>query len=113
VSVTLDLRRLDGSSAGVAISTISIPANGLVSRFLYQLFPTLATPFQGVVRILAAAPISAVGLRARTNERNEFLITTTPPSAIASAAAAASSLVFPHLVDGGGYTTQIIIVRNG
>jgi hypothetical protein len=113
VTVILDLRKLDGSSAGVTASTISIPANGRVSKFLYELFPTLPRPFQGVVRMIADAPISAIGLRTRTNERTDFLITTTAPSPLATSSTAAGSLVFPHLVDGGGYTTQIIIIGNG
>jgi len=113
VTVILDLRKLSGTSAGVTASTISIPANGRVSRFLYELFPTLSTPFQGVIRIIADTPVSAIGLRTRTNERNDFLITTTAPAPLATTSTTAGSLVFPHLVDGGGYTTQIIIIGNG
>jgi hypothetical protein len=38
----------------------------------------------------------------------DFLITTTPPSNEASTASSVE-FVFPHLVNGGGYTTQFIL----
>ncbi len=46
------------------------------------------------------------GLRGRANERGEFLITTTDPAN--ETAPSVSKAVFPQIVDGGGYTTQII-----
>lgn len=112
VNVTLDLRKLDGSSAGISPFTITVPANGQIAKFLNEFFPNLALPFQGVLRITGSAAVSVAGLRGRVNERNDFLITTTSPSPIVSSSVS-SSLVFPHLVDGGGYTTQIIVVGNG
>jgi hypothetical protein len=112
VSVTLEVRNLDASPTGTSPITITIPANGQTGKFLNEYFPTLATPFQGVLRVTAASPVSAVGLRGRTNERNHFLITTTPPSPISQTAAPLTQIL-PHLVDGGGYTTQIIVIGNG
>ena len=61
-----------------------------------------------MLRISAPAEISVVGLRGRTNERNDFLITTTPPT-LESAPATSAEMLFPHLVNGGGYTTQFIL----
>jgi len=49
-----------------------------------------------------------VGLRGRSNERNDFLITTTPPVNEATPPSTAR-LVFPHIADGGGYTTKFIL----
>jgi hypothetical protein len=49
-----------------------------------------------------------VGLRGRYNERDDFLITTTQPSD-ETRAASISDQYFPHLADGGGYTTQFIL----
>jgi hypothetical protein len=110
--VILELRKLDGSSAGVAPVTFTIQPNAQVSRFLNQFFPNLPTPFQGVLKVTAGSAVSVAGLRGRTNERNDFLITTTNPSPIGSATLS-SNLIFPHLVDGGGYTTQIVVTGNG
>jgi hypothetical protein len=49
-----------------------------------------------------------VGLRGRLNERGDFLVTTTPPNNEASSVSNAEML-FPHLVDGGGYKTQLVL----
>ena len=50
---------------------------------------------------------SGRGLRGRYNERNDFLITTTPP--VNEAPPATSPMIFPHIADSGGYTTQFIL----
>ena len=52
--------------------------------------------------------MSVVGLRLRYNERKELLITTTPPS-VETNQAISKSMLFPHVADGGGYTTQFIL----
>ena len=49
------------------------------------------------------------GLRRRVNESGSFLITTTPPSNEATLPSS-SELVFPHVVNGGGYTTQFVLL---
>jgi hypothetical protein len=46
-------------------------------------------------------------VRSRWNQRGDFIFTTTP--ATNEKAPADSQLVFPHLVDGGGYSTQFIM----
>lgn len=107
-TVNLELFRLDGTSAGLT-GSLSVPGSGQAGKFLNELFPALTLPFQGVLRISTTSPaIAVVGLRARYNERNDFLITTTPPASEAAIATAAE-LVFPHLADGGGYTTQFVL----
>jgi len=108
-TVMLELTGLDGASAASPIP-ITVPGNGQIARFVHELFPTLALPFKGVLRISggASSGMSITGLRARYNERGDFLITTTPPSNESSAPTSAE-LLFPHLVNGGGYTTQFIL----
>jgi hypothetical protein len=65
-------------------------------------------PFKGVLRISAANPtISVLGFRSRWNERSDFIFTTTP--ATNENAPSNTHLIFPHIVDGGGYTTQFIM----
>jgi hypothetical protein len=112
-SVTFEVTNLDGSTTGLpAPVTVSVPASGHTARFLAQIFPAVPNPFKGVLRIsTTAAGISVVGLRARYNERasaEAFIITTTPVSLEGAAPSSAESL-FPHLVNGGGYTTQFIL----
>jgi hypothetical protein len=106
-SVRLELLALDGSPTGLA-SNRTLPPMGQVSMFLNQIpgFEKLQTPFRGFLRI-SGAQVAVTGLRARYNERRDFLFTSTPP--IVEGALSFGELVFPHLADGGGYTTQFIL----
>ena len=107
VQVSLELSNLDGSFAGVLPASINVPAGGQIAKFTNELFPGIPATFQGIAKITAASPIAVTGLRGRYNERGDFLITTTPP--MNEATAAAGDLLFPHIVAGSGYNTQIII----
>ena len=109
VSVTFELTDLSGASTGLTGSA-TIPNNGQEAMFLNQIqgLETLELPFQGVLRISSPKPIHVIGLRARYNERRDFLITTTTPVDEATPASI-DEMMFPHLVDSGGYTTQIIL----
>jgi hypothetical protein len=112
-SVTFDVTDLSGSPiSGITPVPINLPAYGQAAKFVTDIFPSLPNPFKGVVRITTgSSAISVVGLRARYNERApnpDFLITTTPP-ALENSSATTAELLFPHLADGGGYTTQFIL----
>jgi hypothetical protein len=104
-SVVVEIKNLDGNTG--LIGTLSIPGNGQRSLFLNQIpgIQTLLTPFRGMLQLTSFAPITIVGLRARYNERNDFLITTTPPGD-EGVPPPASGLYFPHFADAGGYSTQ-------
>jgi len=108
-TVNFELTRLDGTSAGLS-GKLVIPASGQQSLFLNQIpgFESLATPFKGVLRISSAAGnIAVLGLRGRWNERGDFIFTTTP--ATDESRPVPSTVAFPHIVDGGGYSTQFIM----
>jgi hypothetical protein len=110
-TVTVEVIKMDGSAAGLT-GTLSVPPGGQIATFLNEIpeLTTLQQPFQGVLRISSSQPVSITGLRGRYNERGDFLITTTPPQN--EGAPIPSSLVlFPHVVDGGGYTTQFILIN--
>jgi hypothetical protein len=75
--------------------------------------PTILQPAIRVHLLIArptagARSIAAVGLRGRYNERNHFLLTTTAP-VDENSQPSTSEGVFPHFVDGGGYTTQFVL----
>lgn len=108
-SVRLELYRSDGTAVA-APAVLTIPAAGQLTRFVSEIFPGLATPFQGVLRIVSSSLLTVAGIRGRYNERSDFLITTTPPS-IETATPSTTEVFFPHLADGGGYTTQFILVN--
>jgi hypothetical protein len=67
----------------------------------------LAIPFQGILRLSAATPIAALAIRGRYNERGEFLLSTTPPSD--PSLNTGGEVFIPQVVDGAGYTTQIVV----
>jgi len=107
LGVTFDLTALDGTP--LANGSMTLPANGQAAKFLGEILPQVAQPVKGILRITTSGTSAAVaGLRARYNERGDFLITTTAPAA-ESASPTPSELVFPEIVDGGGYTTQFIL----
>jgi hypothetical protein len=56
--------------------------------------------------------MSVVALRARDNERGDYLITTTPATNEAAAASAAEQM-FPRLVNGDGWSPQFILFSGG
>jgi TonB family protein len=107
-TVTFEQSGLDGSA--IASASIVIPGNGQISKFLRDVFASLPSSLQGVLRISAPQPgVSVVGLRGRYNERGEFLITTTPPASETAPTSLISSYVFPEVANGGGYTTQFLL----
>jgi hypothetical protein len=111
ITVDFDITNLNGIGIGVSGSE-TIPGMGQIALFLDQVsgIGTLPDPLAGVLRFSTASPagVSIVGLRGRFNERSEFLITTTSPFNEDDPLINAEASV-PHAVDGGGYTTQIIL----
>lgn len=108
VTVNLELTALDGTPTGLT-TNITVAGQGQIAKFLGQLFPGAPSPFRGVLRVSnGAGNISMIGLRARYNERGEFLITTTQPLNEGSGLSNAP-LFFPHIADGGGYATQFFL----
>ena len=110
-TATLQLTRSDGTTIGSA--SLQIPGQGQIAKFIGELFPTVPTPFQGILRITSgSSDLSVVGLRLRTNERGETLITATP-AANEDAPRSSDSVYFPHLADGGGYSSQFLLLGTG
>jgi hypothetical protein len=113
-NVTVDLINLDGSSAGRS-GSLQISAFGQRALFLNEI-PGLesVSNFKGFARITSdRADLAIVGLRGHANERDDFLITTTPPIMEDSRTPGGTKTVFPHVVDGGGFTTQFILYGSG
>jgi hypothetical protein len=109
-NVTFQLFTLAGADTGLS-KTVQIQPFSQIAKFIEDsdMFPGLTLPFQGVMRISTSSPISVVGLRIRYNERpGEFLMTTTPPTN-ENGPTPPAELDFPHIVNGGGYTTQFVL----
>jgi hypothetical protein len=64
--------------------------------------------FQGLLEISSEARIFAVGRRGHYNERGEYL-TSSVPAIESTSGATGVEKILPHLVDGGGYSTKIVI----
>jgi hypothetical protein len=115
VNVTLSLTTLSGAALGSS-ATLTIPANTQVQRFLNE-FPGFQNlpAFQGVLRINSTpSPVEVMGLRSRYNERGEFLMTTTSPVNYSNFPSYPPvTYMFPHFADGGGFTTQFILLSQG
>ncbi len=111
-TVTLELTGLDGSL--VAVTDMVVPASGQQALFVNEAFASevLPSPLKGVLRVSSPDTIAVVGLRSRTNERGNFLMTTTSPTLEANIPTDAE-LFFPHLIDGGGWMTQTILFSGG
>jgi hypothetical protein len=111
ITVRLELTDHVGAGTGMS-STVTIPASGHIARFLPEFsgFENIRWPFHGVLRISTTSPggIAVVGLRGRYNERDDFLITTAMP-ADESSPTSNAEMFFPHMVYGGGYTTEFIV----
>jgi hypothetical protein len=107
-TVIVEVKNLDGSTG--LIGTFTIPGNGQTSLFLNQIpgIQKLQTPFRGMLELTTFAPVTVVGLRARYNERNDFLITTTPPGN-EDVPPPVSGPYFAHFADAGGYSTQFVL----
>jgi hypothetical protein len=64
----------------------------------------------GSFTFASSQPVAVIALRGFTNERGEFLLTTLPVADL-SVAADTEAILFPHFADGGGWTTQILLVN--
>jgi hypothetical protein len=107
VQISFYFTKSDGQLFGY--NEISIPANGVIGRFLDEAPFNSGSFGTGTFTFFSSLPVSAVALRGSTNERNEFMITTLPVSPVA--ATASQKLLFPQLADGGGWTTQFVLVN--
>jgi hypothetical protein len=91
---------------------VTLAPQGHTAMFMKQFpgFESMPYPFRGEVRISTAASegIAVIGLRGEYNERQDFLVTTSMPANEATPPSSNEAL-FPHLADGGGYTTEFVL----
>src|SRR5262249_44132322 len=75
-------------------------------------FQNVKRPFRGILRIttLSGSGVSAVALRVLYNEKKNVLTATTGPL---TDTASSARILFPYLTDGGGYSSQFILLNRG
>ena len=109
--VTLRAYQLDGvNGAGTGPADLLLVSLGHAAQFVGQLIAGLPDGFTGVLDISAPSPFVALTLRSFTNSRSDFLLTTFPIADMTKPAPA--PLIFPQIVDGGGYQTQFILLNS-
>ena len=81
-----------------------------MAKFLTEAPFNSGSSVNGSFTFTASAPVAVVALRGLTNERSEFLMTTLPVADL-SLPAATDAVLFPHFAEGGGWTTQMVMVN--
>jgi hypothetical protein len=110
VMARLNIFNMDGSPTGIS-RWIYIPAGGQIAKYVDELV-NLPNNFKGVVKLSTATPVVVTSLRTRYNERRDLLVTTTPPWDEADPPIT-GEMDFPHVINGGGYTTQLVLIAPG
>jgi FG-GAP-like repeat/Beta-propeller repeat len=110
--VTLTLVKLDGTPTGLS-TTFTLAARGHISNYVHRLagFSSMPNPFQGVMLVHATGSgVTAFGMRGRLSENGTFVGTTTGP--IKENPGSGTTVIFPHVLDGGGYGTRFILLAD-
>ena len=100
----------DNAGTNFGSGNVTIPANGQIAKFLDEAPYSGGSNIRGTFTFASNVPVPVVALRGLTNERGEFLITTLPVVDL-SASVGNSTVALPHFADGGGWTTQVILVN--
>jgi hypothetical protein len=100
----------DRSGVRFGEGALAVPPNGQTARFLSDPVFNAGATVLGTFSFSSTQPVAVTALRGLTNERGEFLITTLPVADL-SVPSDSDPLVFPHFADGGGWTTQILLVN--
>jgi hypothetical protein len=106
VDATFTLTNLSGTSLG-SPAVVQIPANGQTAHFLTDLFPNLPGGLQGILRVSTSAMsgVVTIGIRFRTNERSEALLSGIP----AIPEGGTPDTVLPQFAVGTGYLSQVAL----
>jgi hypothetical protein len=111
-SATVSFIYTDASGANLGSGVVVVPAKGHIAAFLNAPpFNTFGNAtFQGTLTFTSNLPVAAVAIRSLYNERGDFLMSTLPVIDT-SATARTGTVVVPHFADGGGWTTQLLLVN--
>ena len=100
----------DAAGTDFGQGSLVLPPGGQIARFLDQPPFNSGDSVSGTFTFNSSVPVSIISLRGYVNERSEFLITTMPVGPVGETST--SPIVFPHYADGGGWTTQIVLVNS-
>jgi hypothetical protein len=99
---------VDLNGAEVKTGVIALPANQQLSAFLDEGPFFAPASFTGTFKYSSSVPVSASGMRGITQSTGEFLFSSLPLSMDGQSA---SGSVLPMFVDGGGWTTEVVLMN--
>ena len=100
---------------GVNAGTVTIPPKSQVAGFINEPPFNSPAPYFGQMRFVSSIPVAFTSLRGLRNERSEFIMTTVNESDTSrqrgSNVLAPQAVVgyLPLVVDGGGWTTELVL----
>jgi photosystem II stability/assembly factor-like uncharacterized protein len=108
-NITIRAFQTDGKTPeGESQELLQLAALGHDAKFVTQIISGLPENFMGILDVSSSTPFAAVTIRSLYNEREDFLISTFPVADVTLPAP--SPILFPHVADGEGYTTQFILL---
>jgi hypothetical protein len=99
----------DSSGTDFGSGNLTLGSNAQTAKFLDQDPFNSGASVEGSFTFTSSLPVSVAALRGFTNEGDEFLMTTLPVASLTPAVV--DTIYFPHFADGGGWTTQVILVN--
>jgi Leucine-rich repeat (LRR) protein len=110
--INLSIFNMDGSAqAGVSQNALTVTPNGQFVGFVTQQAAGLPSSFRGVLDLASESPFIAMTALSLVNERGDFLLTAFPVADMNRAAP--SPVVIPQIADGGGFTSEFILISAG
>lgn len=109
-SAEVTFRLLDRYGALLDTATRTVAARNHVARFAHELFPGLSNSFTGLIEISSNQAAAVIALRLTGNSRGEQVLTTLPVADL-TRLTSATSMTFPHVVNGQGFSTRLLLIN--
>lgn len=113
-AVELNFQLAGESGSVVAAAQRRLAPAAQMAVFLWELFAGAEVATGASLAVDSSLPVGAVALRTNTNARGDFLLTTVPIVSLEEGAGAAlAPLVFPQVVSGAEFRTEILLMNPG
>jgi hypothetical protein len=110
VAAVISFYFTDAKGVDFGHGSFTLEGKHSISPFVNQAPFNLRTSMQGTLTFNSSLPVTVTGIRGLTNERGELLMTTQPVSSL-DAPTARTSITFPQFSDGGGWSTQVVLIN--
>jgi hypothetical protein len=108
ITISAQLRSQTGDLAGSA--SIQLNPGQHTAAYVDGLLSAISSPFAGTLSLSSASGFAAVNLSAGVNAHGESIFSALPVTDLDHPTAGTSS-IFPQLIDGGGLTTQVLLMN--